>query len=92
MFLDEATRKSTLDSIIDCALKINTNRGRQFFVITPQNLDHIKSADGNEIIIRKLAAPQRTATSARSREQLLVSDIFAAQVHEQASGSSSSLS
>lgn len=68
VFLDEVSRKVTLDQIRRHALH-PSNAGRQMIVITPHSLGHIKTS--SKVRIEKMVAPQRV--SSRGMQQSILS-------------------
>ena len=56
MFLDQMARKVTLDILAEYA-KGKEQRGRQFIIITPQDLRHMKTS--NKVRIHKMPDPER---------------------------------
>lgn len=64
VFLDEVSRKVTLDELQKYALTPQ-QRGRQLIIITPNNLNDVITS--NDVRIKRMAAPQRN--SARGPQQ-----------------------
>ena len=61
VFMDEGTRKLTLQMLIDYALN-NSQKSRQFIIITPNNLNHVKTNSNIKII--QMQPPDRRERSA----------------------------
>jgi chromosome segregation ATPase len=66
VFLDESTRKTTLETIRDYSL-MPANRGRQFFIITPHKLSNIKTS--NLVRIKEMVKPK---SSSDGSEQMVI--------------------
>lgn len=64
VFLDEIARKTTLKQVQEYAL-LPHQRGRQFIVITPNNLNDVVTT--KDVRIQRMKAPERT--SARGPRQ-----------------------
>lgn len=58
VFLDEVSRKVTLDELQKYALTPQ-QRGRQLLIITPNNLNDVITS--NDVRIKRMAAPQRNS-------------------------------
>jgi chromosome segregation ATPase len=58
VFLDEVSRKVTLTELQKYAL-MPAQRGRQFLIITPNNLNDVRTS--NDVKIIKMAPPSRNS-------------------------------
>jgi chromosome segregation ATPase len=67
VFLDEQSRRITLTNLQEYALS-GVQRGRQFIVITPQNLSDIVTS--SEVRIRSLGAPVRNSAQGLQQQTL----------------------
>ena len=67
VFLDEFSRKVTLNQIVDYTKDIN-QRSKQFIIITPNNLADIKT--GNHCKIVKMANPERRSAVGLQQQTL----------------------
>jgi chromosome segregation ATPase len=67
VFLDEHSRRVTLNNLQEYALK-QEQRGRQFIIITPQNLNDIKTS--SDVRIKTLAAPSRLSATGLQQQTL----------------------
>lgn len=61
VFMDEGARKLTLDMLMEYALKVE-QKGRQFIIITPNNLNHVKT--NSKVKIIQMQPPDRRERSA----------------------------
>ena len=59
VFLDELTRKETLDALQRFAL-LPDNIGRQLFIITPNTLTDVVPT--NQVKVQRLKAPERNSS------------------------------
>jgi chromosome segregation ATPase len=67
VFLDQMARKMTLDLLAKYA-KDKEQRGRQFIIITPQDLRHMKT--GPDVRIHKMPDPERIHTGVAQQQTL----------------------
>jgi structural maintenance of chromosomes protein 6 len=66
VFLDEISRSATIRELQKHAL-LPEQRGRQFIIITPQNLDYVVTSD--RVRIKRLAPPTRSSLSVPGRQE-----------------------
>jgi len=74
VFMDEASRKLTLKLLTEYALKPE-QRGRQFIIITPNNLSHVKT-DASNVKIIQMQPPDRRERAASGPKQRTLEETF----------------
>ena len=67
VFLDQMARKLTLDILAEYA-RDKEQKGRQFIIITPQDLRHMRTA--NDLRIHKMPDPERIHTGVAQQQTL----------------------
>lgn len=67
VFLDQVARKLTLDILANYALG-KEQKGRQFIIITPQDLRHMTTS--NEVRIHKMPDPERINANVAQQQTL----------------------
>jgi chromosome segregation ATPase len=67
VFLDQMARKLTLDILAEYA-RDKEQQGRQFIIITPQDLRHMTTSD--EVRIHKMPDPERIHTNEPQQQTL----------------------
>ena len=67
VFLDQMARKLTLDVLVEYA-RDKEQRGRQFIIITPQDLRHVTIT--NDLRIQKMPDPERIFTGVPQQQSL----------------------
>ena len=67
VFLDEVSRQVTIDELRKYALTPQ-QRGRQFLIITPHNLNNVVTSD--EVRIRRMQAPSRSSAHGLQQQTL----------------------
>lgn len=67
VFLDEVSRKVTLDELQKYALRPQ-QRGRQFLIITPNNLNDVITSD--DVRIKRMQPPARNAAHGLQQQVL----------------------
>lgn len=67
VFLDEVSRKVTLDELQQYALDPR-QRGRQLLIITPNSLNDVKTS--NKVRIKRMAPPSRSSAHGMQQQVL----------------------
>eukprot|EP01036_Dinobryon_divergens_P029419 gene29419-38513_t len=68
VFMDEITRKETI-KIMEDYVKVPEQQGRQFILLTPNNLSHVTVS--NQVRVKKMPEPERNASARGPQQQTL---------------------